>query len=328
MAVYEVQLEDGSTYEIETEDAPQPEKGLARKGWDALAVPEQKSREGLKMIADAVPSAEPTGNVVRDVALNTPKVLADTVAEVAPSFIDRNAIVTSGLLEGANAARPLTRAAGRAVAKGAEAISGLEYKTPGILREAFSDPTLISAPGKKAAGELYGATDDAIRQQLKEISNPLDQVEKALEFAKDGSLNPKEALEARKSLDASRKKVSGSFYRYARETLDTIAKQETKMADAAYARGVKADALRNPLPQNKFGGTSVAKSLGGFFTGLIPMASMSPLVQGTLATALGMGSRAIAPLLQTGLESGALTGAGLSAIQRLLQAGNQRAENR
>ena len=48
----------------DTTAPPEGEKGLIRKGWDALAIPEKKSREGLRMLADFVPNPEPrTGRI-------------------------------------------------------------------------------------------------------------------------------------------------------------------------------------------------------------------------------------------------------------------------
>src|SRR3990167_9704316 len=79
----------------------QKEKGFFGKAYDVLSIPEQKSKEGLEMIAESIPSAEPTGNAIKDIALNTPRIAVETLAEVAPSFISPESIIASGALKAA-----------------------------------------------------------------------------------------------------------------------------------------------------------------------------------------------------------------------------------
>lgn len=290
------------------------------KAWDALKLPEELSREGLGMIADAVPGAEPTGNVVRDVALNTPKILAETLADTAPEFISRDAIVTAGALKGAKLAAPVAKAAGRQLAKGAEAISGLEYKDPGILRKAFSNRKIISGPSsEKVRGMYEGLIDKSqVRQTFARSTDPKDLVKEAMQAIDEGTLTPSEALIARRTLDKIKKTLPDYSFREMRDAFDGIAKTITKDADVAFSAAKKTDALRNIFPQNKLGGTSIAKSFLGSLAGIAPMAAMSPLVQGSVATGLGIGSRAVAPLLEHSLITGAGVGVASRGLQELL----------
>lgn len=157
-------------------------KSLAKKAWDALAVPEQKSHEGLRMIADAVPQPEPQGKpgvtetalrmlypgvtqniqpgVIQDVVQGAPRIAADTMAEAAPGFISRGSLVTGGAAKAAGMFAPLAKLVIRGAGRQAEELSGIAPKAEGALEAAFKDPTLIFAKGKKAAGEFYEAAKD------------------------------------------------------------------------------------------------------------------------------------------------------------------------
>lgn len=327
-------------------EADAKNSGIIKKGWDALAWPEKKSREGLKMIADAIPDGIPlpavTGNPVTDVVMaanpnlqrpgltgslpidvikGAPKVIADTLAETAPGFVSRGSIVTAGALKGAKIAKPAIKAIGGAVAKTAESASGLEYNTPGVLTEAARDPRLIFGKGTKAVRAMYGKTDDVIRAEMKEIPDDKQLVEKALSWLKEGNLSPEEALEARKALDKSKRQFAGPFFRSARAQLDEVAKLRFKSADASYARGIKVDALRQPLPVNKYGGTSIFKTSLGGLSGVMPVVAMSPAAQGAVATLLGIGARGVNALARTPIQSG-------SAIGKLLELMRGDAESR
>lgn len=280
--------------------APQPKPSLMKQGWDALAVPEQKSREGLQMIAQAVsPQTQVTGNLPRDIAMNIPRIGAETLAETAPGFISRGAILTAGALKGAKMAAPAIKAVGRGAARAAESISGLEYKTPGILQEAASGSGVLFAPGRKAAGPLYeaGKEGSQVSPVLAKIPGKKEFVEKAYEMAQKGKLKPIEALEARKELASMKKNVTGEFFRKATEKFNNISKPAFQEADEAFSKGLRADELRRILPVNKSGGTSIMKSTLGTIAGAIPAMAMSPIVQGTVATGVGAMARAAAPLV-------------------------------
>lgn len=301
---------------------------LIKRGYDALAVPERMSREGLGQLAQMVPSAEPTGNMARDLALNTPKVLAESVAEVAPSFISRGAMITGGALKGAGmvgrALKPILKA-------GASQVESLSGAVPGALTAAYKDSSLIGAPGKKAVQQLYQEGKESLgggfRQTLKEIPDKKQFVDEAFKLAKKGELSPAEALEARKSLDSVKKSVAGPYFEEVRGKLDKIAKVAFEKGDAAYQRAVKAESLRNLIPQNKYGGASAFKT--GIITlleglaeaGGLPkvvartaQAAMSPLAAGTVATAAGMGSRAIAPLINNATKVAPLAAAAFKVL--------------
>jgi hypothetical protein len=293
------------------------ERGTVGKAWDALAVPEAKSREGLNAVARAVnryfpggdpsaPQAAPANELmgvpglkpnklVVDLAKGAPKALAESVAEtaakVAPPFVSRGSILTAGVLGGLKAASPV----GRALARAAEGWSGLEYKNPGILKEAANDASLIFAPGKDKAGLIYeAATNRAnVPAELKAAMTHPEMVKAGKEALDAGQLSPDGALVARQSLDAIKKTMPRGNYIELRDAFDKIAKGITAEADAAYARGLKADALRGVLPVNKGGGTSIAKSAIGALMGKMGLPLMSPIVQGATATAVGAATRNI-----------------------------------
>lgn len=146
---------------------PQPaqpkEQGIVSKAWDAAAIPAQKSREGLDMIAQSETlKPELTGNLATDLIRGTPQVLAETAAEVAPSMIDRTAIATAGA---GMAAKGAGMVAGKVLPKVApllEAGSGLQK---GTLVEAFKDPKMIMDFGAaKKAKQLYEEAKVGLRE--------------------------------------------------------------------------------------------------------------------------------------------------------------------
>lgn len=304
----------------------EPKKGLIKKTWEALGIPEKmalqlleptrplSTREGT--ITPSIPQTLMSGapRVLEESARDIGKVLTKTRGPgknipIAPSpnfndviagFVSPENILTAGALEGIQLAKPAIRATGGLAAKGLEAISGLEYKTPGVLAEAAKDSSLIRAGGKKAASLIYEANKKVggeVRAQLMKISGKKEFVEKAAQFAEKGKLSPIEALEARKELDSIKKTVTGEFFRTTREKFDKVAKTAFEKGDAAYQRAVKAEALRSPLPLNKSGGTSIMKTTLASLAKapILPLAS--PLVQGVAATGVGMASRAAAPLI-------------------------------
>lgn len=301
---------------------PVSQPGLIRRGWDAMGYPEAKSREGLDAVARGIaritPQVEPTGNLPADLALNTPSILTNTVAEgaakIAPSFISRGSMLMSGGLGALKAASPV----GRALGKAAEGWSGLEYKTPGILNEAANDAGLITAPGRDAAGKLYEAAVDRgnIAPELREAMTHKDLVDEAKQAMAAGTLTPEGALVARQSLDAIKRSMPTGNFLELRDAFDSIAKNVSAEADAAFVRGIKADALRSPLPVNKGGGTSIAKSVIAKFAGWPALIASSPAVQGAVATGLGAAARSSFP--------GAIaTGAATSSLMRRLQSGGK-----
>jgi hypothetical protein len=297
---------------------PEPEgkKGLIRRGWDALAVPEQMSREGLGKLADMVPEGEMTGNMAADIARGTPKVIAETFAEAAPSFISRGSLVTGGVLKGAKMVAPAVKVAGRGLAKWGEAASGLEHKTPGVLAEAFKDPKLMLGKGKEAAGKMFeGLLDEAkIRPEfLKPISNE-EVVNQAMKFAEEGALSPQEAIIARRSLDAIKKTIHPLGFRRARDAFDSVAKTISKDADKAFSRAIKSEALRSPFALNKTGGASAFKLGTGMLTGTLKL--QSPAFQGGVASLLGLAAKGVSPVVGLPLGQQTAIGALVDLLKR------------
>lgn len=298
--------------------------GAADRFTSPLTIPEKMSRQGLGQMAGMVPKPEPTGNLPMDIVRGAPRVMADTVAEVAPDFVSRGSMLTSGALRIARPVAKILKPLGRGVGKMGEAISGLEYKTPGVLREAFNDRRLITGQGTGEAGTLFDdlMAKGRIRQSFGRLKNePL--IDEALKALDEGNLTPEEALVARRALDKARKSFPEYSYRKMREGFDSVAKTKSAEADAAYSRAVKSDALRQPLPVNKSGGTSIAKGILGTISSVGTLGAMSPFVQGIAATGAGVGyrtaGRLLKPLAKNAVRSGAAIAGGSATGKRLLK---------
>lgn len=284
----------------------------------ALNFPEEKAREGLTTIAQAIPSGEPTGNLPLDVLRGTPRIAAETLAETAPGFVSPEAIVTGGALRAGKLAAPLIKSGGKLAARGLEALSGLEHKTPGVLTEAAKDSTLLFGKESKTAKQFYEAAKAEAGEFniFKGMFKPDEIVETAKKYiANGGILEPSEALMYRKAIDKLFKsgKVVKDELIAMRAEADAIAKQSENIrkADPLFARGLRVEALRNFLPQNKLGGSSAFKTGIGAVLGPLG-ATLSPLVQGIGATATGVGarlaSRIAGPTTRTAFGSGSLIG--------------------
>jgi hypothetical protein len=285
------------------------DRPLLGKAWDAMQVPAQMSQRGLQTMADAVPEPEVTGNVPMDVIKGTPKILANTMAQAAPQFINRASLLTAGAGQAIKGAVPLAKAVGRGVANQAEQITGA---VPGSVSAAFKDPTLIFAQGKKAAGPLYEAAKaemapgESIFAGMYKPEQIVDAARTYLD--KGGKLEPAEGLVYRKAIDslAQSKRYVKDELMALRSEADGIAKgsENIAKADPAYQRGRMAESLRNILPQNKYGGASAFKmgimaaldQMGA--PGKLAMTAMSPAAAGITATAAGAGTKAIAPIVR------------------------------
>ena len=314
-----------SDEEIRQSTRQKSSPGILKQSFEALAIPERLSRQGLGMLAKTIPGVEPTGNLARDIALNVPKVAAETLAEAAPGFISRGQILTAGGLKFAKGVAPVIKGAAKGIAKGAEAISGLEYKTPRILSEIAAKPGILFGPGARKVGAKYAeAMNKAnIRPSFGRATSPKELLDDALKAADEKTLTPEEALIARQTLDGIKKSIPRYSYHQMRETFDNIAKTITKEADSAFRKAIKSDAIRNIFAQNKLGGSSIAKltlgSLagsgigyaGGGGLGVIPLMAMSPIVQGSLAAGAGIGARGLAQLA----AQPRFTSASLAALQ-------------
>lgn len=321
-----------------------PQRSSVGKAWDALAVPEQKSREGLEMLASYVPNPTPTGNLPMDVLRGAPKIAADTLAEAAPGFISRGALVTAGAARAAGEVAPLAKLILRGAGNQAEELSGIAPKAAGSLEAAYKDPTLIFSKGKKAAGQFYEAAKDDLKAAgdtfratsvspggevtmektadiFSGLYEPKEILAKAVQFVQQGGkLEPAEALKARKAVDVllrSKSAVPDELYRM-RGEFDAMAKTGSSVGrgDEIYKRGVQAQALRNVFPQNKYGGASAFKL--GIMTALenmgLPgkaaMLAISPVAQGVAATGAGILARqAFGPVVNSPTLAMALSAA-------------------
>lgn len=296
----------------------QQKPSFMKQAWGALAKPEQMSREGLQKLASFIPEGKITGNMPADLARGTPRILANTMAQAAPSFISRGSLLGMGAGKALGAAAPAANALRKGLFSQLESASG---SVPQSLEAAYQDPSLMFAKGKEAAGPLYKAakTEMAGDSIFKGMYRPDQIVDAAKEYlSKGGKLEPTEALMYRKALDKllSKGSVIKDELIPLREEADAAAKASDKiaMADPMYKRGLQAQSLRNFLPQNKYGGASAFKmgiapalsGLGGFVGGppgaavggAMAAGALSPAVQGAGATGLGVANRAISPLLQ------------------------------
>ena len=121
---------------------------------------------------------------------------------------------------------------------------------------------------------------------------------------------------ARRALDEAKKSMPSYSYRETRQLFDKIAKTISKEADAAFTKAVKTDAIRNLFPTNKSGGTSIFKSVLGSIAGLVPLAAMSPVVQGAVATGIGAASRVLSANAAATKAAASLTALSMARSRR------------
>jgi hypothetical protein len=187
------------------------------------------------------------------------------------------------------------KAVGGKIAEGLEGLSGLEYKTPGILKEAAGDPSILFGPGKKAAGLAYESIKDdlQVRPAMLTATSSGKIIDNAIYALEQGDLTPQEALIARRALDDKFGGIPASTANYLRPKFDAIAKTLSAEADASFKKAIKSEALRKILAVNKGGGTSIAKFFLGGLTGGTLNAASSPVLQGAAATGAGLATRAV-----------------------------------
>jgi hypothetical protein len=212
-------------------------------------------------------------------------------------------------------------AIGRFVGNTLEKGSGLAKKNPGILGEVVTkDPALPWRMGSEDAGKLYDKVKDAgeVRKALKFVSeenpsplNPKLFVRRAMQYVKDGSINPKEALRARQELDSIKNQLADDAYHTTRDIFDKIAKTKFDEADKAFAKGMKSDALTNFWGINAGGSPSMLKQ-GATLAYPVTGPIFSPLAQSSLASGLGYARQAALPLLDNPMRGGV----GLNALRR------------
>lgn len=304
---------------------------LIKQAWDALAVPGDKLKQKFDLVANAVNVANQnvpqSGNLTKDLIKGIPRIAGSTVTDIMantiPSSISREAMVTAGALQAAQEAAPIAKMIGKGVGSQIESLAGA---APGALETAYKDSTLIGASGKKAAGALYETAKEVgggIREELANIGNKKDFIDKAAEIAAKGELTPSEGLAARQELDAAKKTLTGTYYRAKRLIFDEVAKQAYSGADQAFKRGVQADSIRQIFPQNKYGGASAFKM--GIIAGLQAMgtpgkiagAFLSPAAAGVASTGAGILERnVISPMV----NNPAISAIASAALDRLAQA--------
>jgi hypothetical protein len=300
------------------------EPGLIKKGWDALNKPAEMSRDGLNQMMELHTQAqnaiaaktglpigtEPTGNMARDVAANTPRIIGESVAEVAPSFIDRTSILTAGAGMALKGAGKVAGAALPKVAPMLEAGSGLQK---GTLNAAFKDPGMIADfGGKLKASQLYNEIKEGasvaprLRTNAKIASNAIS------EMAKGNPLPAPDAFKARKAVRAlmKSKQYPMDDLLEAEKGLTEMVVSSANKADQMYVRAIRGEQMRNVSRLNKNGTTG---PISAAIMAKIPMLApfLSPAVQGGAASAAGAAAQmpAIAPL-----RTGAMVSAGLDRL--------------
>lgn len=274
-------------------------------------VPEQVISGTARAMMDAI---EPeTTSVPLNAAIRFPQTLASMGAEgVASTLSPESAVMSAAGAVLPMLAKPIN-AVGKFIGNTAEKMSGLSYRTPGVLAETVKDPSLMYGPGLDKARAAYKSIQNVnqISPDLQRISQPRAFVRKALEFADNGNLTPDEALEARKALDSISDSVPDVYRNKTRAVFDAIAKTKFEKADKAYSRAVKSDALRNFWGINKGQTPSLLKqgiSLAYPVTG----AFFSPFAQGNMAAGVGRAKQVALPLLKNPVP----TAVGLERFRR------------
>jgi hypothetical protein len=290
----------------EARAAMSPSNSIGQKAWQMAQVPSQMASRGLNALASAIPSPEPTGNMPLDLAKGTPRILANTLAEAAPKFVDRASLLTAGASKVASASLPVLQSVGSGIANQVDSMVGTK---PGAIKAAWDDASTIFSRGKEAAKPLYQVAQSEVapgESLFAGMYKPDQIVDAAKEYvSKGGKLEPSEALTWRKAIDSlmgKRGYVKDELLRM-REQADTMAKASSNIAqaDPLYRKGLYGESLRNLIPQNKYGGASAFKmalmaaldKIGG----KPALALLSPAAWGTAATAGGVVSRATIPII-------------------------------
>lgn len=273
---------------------------------NALKLPEKLSRQGYQQLQDLIPSDVQTPTNIPGFGMANAKQAIGVVKEIAPPFISPASIAMGVGAPALKMMAPLARGAGGLVAKGAEALSGLEHKTPGILTDAAKSGKVLFGKGSQAAEPFYNAAGKVLPHEgriFNDVIEPKELVVKAMQFVKEGGkLEPYEAFTIRKAasgLLSKGKLVKDNVLPFIKK-LDAIAKSDPNISagDIAHASGIKSEAIRSLLPLNKTGGASTFKTMvGAALKGAATLGAMSPLVQGTIATGIGGTARLMAPII-------------------------------
>jgi len=136
-------------------------QSLGSAAFEALGEPAIRSREGLTQIAEAIPAGTETGNLALDVATGAPKVIAETLSEVAPEFVSRAAAIggAAGRAIGpiSKAIKPVAGAVGRAGAAAVEKLTGV--KADKIIKLFKKPLSLLTAPTKGKVTKAFSNTE-------------------------------------------------------------------------------------------------------------------------------------------------------------------------
>jgi len=317
-----------SNFEKMKQMASQGNYGKA--AWAGLGVPEEMSRSGLNQMMDLQNKAqnfaaektglpigtEPTGNLPRDIAANVPRIAGESIAEVAPSFIDRNAILIG---MGGMAMKAGGMAAGKILPKLAptlEAGSGLQK---GTLVEAFKDPGMIADFGSKLkASALYNEIKEGasvpkhLRTNAKVVSDAMNNM------SQGKMLSAPDAFEARKAVNALMKSKNYPIddLLKTKEGLEAMVLGSVKEADKLYRRAILGEQMRNYARLNQSGKPG---PISGAIISKIPFMAplISPVVHGAGVSAAGAASKASPRAI-------ANTSAGAAALLNALKANKKK----
>lgn len=267
-----------------------------QKVWQGLKIPAQMSERGLQTMANAVPEGKITGNLPMDLLRGTPRIAANTLAQAAPSFVNRGSLLGMGVLGGIKglSAVPQIRQGASGLAGQLESLVG---SPEGTLAKGFASAKNFFGPGKKAAQPFYKAAEETMPKGasvFEGMYKPEQIVDKAKEIlSSGGKLEPTEGLTYRKAVDSLAK--SGRYVKdeifNMREEADAIAKGSrlVRKGDQIYQSGIRNQALRRPFPLTSTGKTATVKTgmmfVPGIGQALAPL--FSPAIQGATATGLG-----------------------------------------
>ena len=141
------------------------------------------------------------------------------------------------------AAMPAVNAVAGKVGEGLEGLSGLEYKTPGILRQAANDTSVLFGPGKKAAGAAYETIKDDLNVRPAMFATSAKEIVDLGRYAlEQGDLTPQEALIARRALDDKFGAIPQDTAKYLRPNFDAVSKTISADADAAFKKAIRSEA--------------------------------------------------------------------------------------
>lgn len=292
--------------------------GIPGKLWNALQVPSQKSKEGLDMIANAIPEALPlpaistgnplvdgakalvpdlvkpgfTGNLPADLIKGAPKIAAETLAETAPQFIDRNAIVTAGAMGALKAGGMVAGKLGPKIARPLEDLAGLKK---GTYTQAFKEPGMIvDFKAAQQAKKLYEGAKEGLKYSGPTPPTHVRVVTNATKKLALNQLTPAEAFEARKSIRALKKskQYSMDYLEKQEKLFDDVVDNGVTQADKLYRRAMTGEKLRSPVPLNQ--GSERSSRFGTMMMGLSPWwvkPLFSPLAVGGSASAAGAAAK-------------------------------------